>query len=298
MLRHVSSNGRATFSCVPQPARTVGKTPEERLRLIRERVGRIVQIHCGFLEGDVFLPNPAKHTDAVDVIRAGSPASESGWKYATRSNGVSFFDRPESGGDSGHRDSVILISEKPLAHDIGAFFAPADCAIVGFSHKDPDVDFLALAHSGWRGTAKDVIGKTVDAVKTIFGNAVAKDLEAFLSPHAKACCYEFGTRTFEDAFRCGRVPEIDGDASEGVPFWRRYGTSADFGKTERLGKTYLDSTALVLKSLSGSGIVSENVRDLSVCTVCEGHEKGYSSSRKDPTARFGVFMELKARKKR
>lgn len=73
MLRTVSENGRATFSCVPRPARTVGATPDERLKLIRERVGAIVQIYCDFIDGDVYLPNPAKHTDSIDVIEVSSP---------------------------------------------------------------------------------------------------------------------------------------------------------------------------------------------------------------------------------
>lgn len=295
MLKQVSENGRATFSCVPRPARTVGKTPDERLRLIRDRIGRIVQLDCGFLDGDVFLPNPSKHTDKVDVIRTDYPMIGGDWKYATRSNTVAFYDRPAEGADSGHRDAVILVAERPLTRDVGAFFAPADCAVVGFSHRDPGVEFLALAHSGWRGTAKDIVGKTVDLVKGIFGNSVPKDLEAFLSPHAKSCCYEFGEKMFEEAFQRGWIPELDGTVTRDYPFWYKHSTSPHFGRYSVRGKTHLDSTAFIKKALEKSGIASENTHDLSMCTVCEGHEKGYSSSRKDPNARFGVFMELKAR---
>ncbi len=190
MLKAVSENGRAVFSCVPKPARTASSVPEERLRLIRERVGSIIQIHCSFLEGDVFLPNPAMHTDAVDVVCAQHP-QESGWTPATRENSVDFFDRKPSETDSGHRDSVILVSDRPLKRNVGIFLAPADCAVIGLSHRDPNVDFVALVHSGWRGTAKDIVGKTVETVKTIFGNEVSKDLEAYVSPFAKSCCYEF-----------------------------------------------------------------------------------------------------------
>lgn len=117
MLRTASENGRATFSCVPKPARTVGSNPEERLELIRKRVGSIVQIHCDFLNGDVYLPNPAKHTDCIDVVEISSPEN-TGWSYATQENSVSFYDRKPSETDSGHRDAVILISEKPLRRDV------------------------------------------------------------------------------------------------------------------------------------------------------------------------------------
>lgn len=167
MLRTASENGRATFSCVPRPARTVGGTPNERLRLIRERVGSIVQIYCDFLKGDVFLPNPARHTDRIDVVDLSS-LENGGWSHAVRENSVSFFERKPTDSDNGFRDSLILVSEKRLDRNVGAFFAPADCAIVGLSHLDPDVDFAALIHSGWKGTAKDIIGQTVDRVKDIF----------------------------------------------------------------------------------------------------------------------------------
>lgn len=117
MLRTASENGRATFSCVPRPARTVGENPNERLKLIRERVGSIVQIYCDFLDGDVFLPNPAKHTDRIDVVDLSSLRND-GWTYAVSENSVSFFDRKPTDSDTGHRDSLILVSEKPLRKDV------------------------------------------------------------------------------------------------------------------------------------------------------------------------------------
>lgn len=294
MLQRISENSRATFSCVPRPARTVGKTPDERLKLIRERVGSIVQIHCGFLTGDVFLPNPAKHTDKIDVIDPMDP-NGSGWNFATRENSVNFFDRKAEGEDSGHRDSLVLVSQKPLDRDVGVFIAPADCAIIGFSHRDPNVDFAALVHSGWRGTAKDVIGKTVEAIRNVFGDAVTSDLEAFVSPYARSCCYEFGLDTFAESFMNGRRTDIEDNDRVVRPLWNRIGELPNFGLVGRDEKTYLDSTALIHQTLRSVGIPEERTHDPSLCTVCEGHEKGYSSSRKDPNARFGVFMELKKR---
>jgi hypothetical protein len=167
MLQGISQNGRVRFSCVPEPARTISKDLETRKRLVRERIGRIVQIHCQFLEGDVFLPNPAKHTDHIDVVSVVHP-EESGWKALTREHSVSFLDHEITQTDSGHRDSIIVVSEKPLNRNVGIFLAPADCAVVGLAHRDPNVDFAALIHSGWKGTAKDIVGQTIDAVKTIF----------------------------------------------------------------------------------------------------------------------------------
>lgn len=133
-------------------------------------------------------------------------------------------------------------------------------------------------------------------MKVIFGNSVAGDLEAFVSPFAKSCCYEFGLDTFSQAFMEGRIPEADNGSTVVTPLWHRLGTPPNFGLHGKDGKTYLDSGALIHQTLEKSGIPEERTKDLSICTVCEGHEKGYSSSRKDPNARFGVFMGLKARK--
>lgn len=94
----------------------------------------------------------------------------------------------------------------------------------------------------------------------------------------------------------GRIQETEGDTLLVDPLWYKLGTPANFGLRGKEGKTYLDSGALIHQTLEKAGISNERTKDLSICTVCEGHEKGYSSSRKDPKARFGVFMGLKARK--
>lgn len=93
----------------------------------------------------------------------------------------------------------------------------------------------------------------------------------------------------------GRVPEANGLVSLTYPLWYKLGMPPNFGLHGRNGKTYLDTGKLIHQTLEKSGIPDDRTKDLSICTVCEGHEKGYSSSRKDPNARFGVFMGLKKR---
>ncbi len=179
-------------------------------------------------EGDVFLPNPAKHTDRVDTVDC-SNVEPSGWTYATEGSGVRFFERKPSGADTGHRDALVLHSSRPLDRDVALFLAPADCAIVGFSHRDPSIDCIALAHAGWRGIAKDIVGNTVNAIRDLLGSGAAKDLEAFVSPYAKACCYEFGKDTFLRAFVGGEVPETDGSVTKVArAYWQRHGAPAMF----------------------------------------------------------------------
>lgn len=92
----------------------------------------------------------------------------------------------------------------------------------------------------------------------------------------------------------GRISE-GGNETVTQPLWSKIGMPPNFGLVGRDGKTYLNSSVLLHQTLERHGISDERTKDLSICTVCEGHEKGYSSSRKDPDARFGVFLSLRKR---
>lgn len=95
----------------------------------------------------------------------------------------------------------------------------------------------------------------------------------------------------------GKISEGAGTDSHIKPLWSKLKTPPNFGIVGRGGRTFLDSSALIHAALEKSGISKARTNDLSLCTVCEGHEKGYFSSRKDPKSRFGVFMELRGRGK-
>lgn len=63
----------------------------------------------------------------------------------------------------------------------------ADCTPLLF--HDPVTGAVGAAHAGWRGTAQDIAGKTVQAMVEAFGCDPA-NIRAAVGPNIGACCFE------------------------------------------------------------------------------------------------------------
>ncbi|MBI2793500.1 MAG: polyphenol oxidase family protein [Ignavibacteria bacterium] len=70
----------------------------------------------------------------------------------------------------------------------------ADCA--GILLWDAAHNAIGAVHSGWRGTAIDVLGKTIRAMQMSYGTD-SQHLRVWLSPHAKAAHYEVGRDVYD-----------------------------------------------------------------------------------------------------
>lgn len=64
----------------------------------------------------------------------------------------------------------------------------ADCQAV--SIKDPVKNVIANVHNGWRGSAKNIVGKTIREMKNNFGSN-PRDLLVNVSPSLGPCCAKF-----------------------------------------------------------------------------------------------------------
>ncbi|MBR6114694.1 MAG: peptidoglycan editing factor PgeF [Oscillospiraceae bacterium] len=69
----------------------------------------------------------------------------------------------------------------------------ADCVPVLF--HEPRAGIVCAVHSGWRGTAKDMMGAAVAAVTGLGGRA--EDLHAAIGPCISRCCFETGPEVKE-----------------------------------------------------------------------------------------------------
>lgn len=71
----------------------------------------------------------------------------------------------------------------------------ADCVPVYF--YDPVKKVVGIAHSGWRGTVKEIAGKMVDRMVADYGSDV-KDIVAGIGPSIGMCCFEVDEDVFYD----------------------------------------------------------------------------------------------------
>ena len=120
----------------------------------------------------------------------------------------------------------------------------ADCTPLLF--HDPVTGAVGAAHAGWKGTAQDIAGKTVEAMVRSFG-CDPENIRAAIGPNVGMCHFE----TDAD------VPEamIAAYGEEIRPFIREKGA-----------KYYLDLKAINAFALERAGVKHIEISD--ACTMC------------------------------
>jgi YfiH family protein len=118
----------------------------------------------------------------------------------------------------------------------------ADCLPVLL--VDPRRRRVAAVHAGWRGTAKGVVRRAVEAL--LARGSEASDLEAALGPGIGPCCYEVG-----DELRAAFGP----------------GSGAFFREGPR-GRPHLDVRAANQLQLEEAGVAPARIHHVAECTWC------------------------------
>lgn len=116
--------------------------------------------------------------------------------------------------------------------------------------------WIGSVHSGWRGTYKNIAGKTISEL--LKKGCSLKNIFASIGPGIRNCCYKVG-KEFNDYFK-----KIDMD---------------DF-LYEKNNDLYLDLSGCVYKQLINSGINKENIEFYGKCTCCNKKPE-FFSCRKD-----------------
>ncbi|MBT8380427.1 MAG: peptidoglycan editing factor PgeF [Ignavibacteria bacterium] len=83
-------------------------------------------------------------------------------------------------------ESDGLITTKP---DLGLIISSADCPAIFI--YDKKIKLVAAIHSGWRGTAKKILAKTLFKLSNDF-NSQSKDLICYIGPSISQSNYEIG----------------------------------------------------------------------------------------------------------
>ena len=122
---------------------------------------------------------------------------------------------------------------------------------------------IANVHSGWRGSIKNIIGRTVAVMKKYF-KCTAADIIAGIGPSLGPCCAEFVNYRRE-------IPQI---------FWhyRAFGDHFDFWGLSR-------------DQLVDAGLFRENIETGNICTKCNT-ETFFSYRGEDQTGRFATVIGL------
>ena len=161
-------------------------------------------------------------------------------------------------------DQVVRIQGDALitAKTSGALvIQTADCQPVIL--VDPVQQVVANVHSGWRGSINNILGHTIDTLKTQFGSRAA-DLICGIGPSLGPCCAQFVNFRQE-------IPE---------PYWkyRYFGDLFDFWQ-------------ISVDQLLAAGVPSKNIALAQICTKCNQHL--FFSYRGDQlTGRFATVVGI------
>ncbi|MBQ2748000.1 MAG: peptidoglycan editing factor PgeF [Firmicutes bacterium] len=143
----------------------------------------------------------------------------------------------------------------------------ADCTPVLI--YDPVKKVVAAVHAGWKGTALDIAGKTVEKMKREYG-CLPKDMHAAIGPCISRCCFE----THSD------VPDamitLLGDAALSA-------IDKKYSDEEGEEKFFVDLKLINSMLLERSGVKKENIEISPHCTACE--TETFWSHRRMGTAR-------------
>ncbi|MDR2947387.1 MAG: polyphenol oxidase family protein [Candidatus Adiutrix sp.] len=187
------------------------------------------------------LPSPAlsrqNHGDWVLVVRPGD-------NY-----------RPQ-GPEEVRGDYDALVAPEP---GVSLMIKVADCQAVILYH--PQSRALGLAHSGWRGSVRNILGKTVAEMAAL--GADPAEIKAAISPSLGPCCAEFINYRQE-------LPE---------KFW------------EFMNDNHFDFWAISRRQLTEAGLRAENIAVAGVCTKCSPE---FYSYRRGDAARFGIMAGVAA----
>jgi len=121
----------------------------------------------------------------------------------------------------------------------------ADCVPLYF--YDPVKKVIALSHSGWRSTLKNIAGETVRVMKEKLGS-LPENIVVQIGPHIGNCCFEVG----EDVYSLF-INEFP---------W------ADIYAERQLGKYFLNLTQIIKRCLEDAGVKRDKIRDAKICTKC------------------------------
>ncbi len=165
--------------------------------------------------------------------------------------------------NTGVIESETRIADAMITDIPGKFLVVqvADCQSVLI--HDPCKRVVANIHAGWRGSVRNIIGRTVDVMKTRFG-CDPSDLTAGIGPSLGPCCAEFRNYRRE-------IPE---------KFWKYKSRTNHF-----------DFWSISTDQLAAEGLLPERIAVSGVCTKCRT-DLFFSYRGEGTTGRFAAVIGM------
>jgi hypothetical protein len=179
---------------------------------------------------------------------------------------LNFIDTESAGKLEPRAQALIAPPGDALATNLiglGLVIKIADCQSILL--VDPQSRIIANIHSGWRGSIRDIAGKTVRYLEERFGLNPKRTLAA-VSPSLGPCCAEFINYRNE-------IPE---------QFW-----------SYQVRPEYFDFWAITRDQLKAAGIAEHNMEFAQKCTVC-GKAQFFSYRGEGPTGRMASVIGWKS----
>lgn len=215
----------------------------------RRRFGRAMSIDPARLVAGRLV-----HGNDVAVFSPGTPAE---WPVDARPL------------DAGGRQEYQSFTADAIVSNVrGLHFllTVADCVPILLLDRTRGV--VGAAHAGWRGTARGIARRTIEAMTAAFGTEPA-DVVAGIGPSIGPCCYTVGEEVVT-AFRTNGFEPV----------------------LRRTKDTRLDMWASNERQLSDSGLRAECIETHGVCTACNSRTFYSHRGEGGLTGRMGFTIGL------
>jgi YfiH family protein len=161
----------------------------------------------------------------------------------------------------------IIFTDNP---DVSLFMRFGDCVPILF--HDPVKKVIGIAHAGWMGTLRGVVGAAVKGMQEHYG-CRPKNIAAGIGPSIGVDHYEVGAEVISQ-------------------FREQYPQDAEQILLGKNGSTHLDLWAANELQLNRAGV--DQVQVSGVCTACHLDDWFSHRAEKGKTGRFGALMALQA----
>jgi len=159
----------------------------------------------------------------------------------------------------------IIFTNNP---DVSLFMRFGDCVPILF--HDPEKKVIGIAHAGWMGTLRGVVGSAVRGMQSHYG-CHPQNIVAGIGPSIGVDHYQVGADVVSQ-------------------FHEKYPQDAEEIVQTKNGSAYLDLWAANALQLKTAGV--DQVQVSGVCTACHLDDWFSHRAEKGRTGRFGALMSL------